>query len=236
MCWSANISLSMGMFGLLSAYIAYYKIEKLWAFNIFFFAIMQFIHWIGYLVINDCDNSINKSMAYANYLHVCFQPFVWTLGFYGLFKKFKTITPQQLKNYWFVIQLSLLVSINCAMRIFSINLSKNIQYSTVDKSIEGCTYCGKTCSFSGKKHIGFSLPLRISPEYLTTNHFYHCLFLFLPLLFFNNTTRIVAVFTFITAMIPSIIYNVEATESAALWCTLTIFQLLITVCIVLNKR
>lgn len=234
MCWSKNVSLGMGIIGVIASYIAYYRIERLWAFNIFFFAIMQFIHWIGYLVINDCNSPINQAMSYANYLHVCFQPFVWTLGFYGLFSKYKTITNEQLKNYWFVIQLSFLVSLNCALRIFPINLSKDITFKTINKKHQGCAYCGKTCSISGKKHIGFTLPLRLGPEYLTTNHFYHFMFLFLPLLFFNNTTRIIALVTFITAMLPGMIYNADATESAALWCTLTIFQLLVTAYIVMT--
>ena len=59
-------------------------------------------------------------------------------------------------------------------------------------------------------------------------------YLFLPLLFFNNTTRLSAFVTFITAMIPSFIYKTEVTESAALWCTLTIFQLLLTAYIVMR--
>jgi hypothetical protein len=234
MCWSKNVSLYMGLVGIVASYVAYFKIEKLWAFNIFFFAIMQFIHWLGYLVINDCKNPLNKAMSYANYLHVCFQPFVWTLGFYGLFSKFKIITPQQLKNYWFVIQLSFLASLNCASRIFSIKMSKDFMFPTINKKHHGCAYCGKTCSFSGKEHIGFSLPLRIAPEYLTTNHFYHFMFLFLPLLFFNGITRLIAFVTFITAMIPGFIYKTEATESAALWCTLTIFQLLLTAYIIMR--
>ena len=234
MCWSKNVSLGMGLFGICASIVSYYRIEKLWSFNIFFFAIMQFIHYFGYLYINKCNNPINKFMSYANYLHVCFQPFVWTLGFYGLFKKYKIITGEQLRVYWFAIKLSLVASFICASRIFPIHISKALSFPLISKNHAGCAYCGKTCSFSGNRHIGFSLPLRIEPEYITTNHFYHFLFLFIPLLFFNNKTRLIALITFVTAMIPSIIYKTRATESAALWCTLTIFQLLVTIFIVLK--
>ena len=47
---------------------------------------MEIIQYIGYTVIDDCSNPTNRAMSYLNYILICFQPFVYLLGMYGLFK------------------------------------------------------------------------------------------------------------------------------------------------------
>ena len=91
MCWSENVSLMFTVIGAAASAYSYKYINRLWAISMLYFTLMQLIHYISYLVIDECNNPINISMAYVNYIHVAFQPLFYLLGIYGLFKTYKTI-------------------------------------------------------------------------------------------------------------------------------------------------
>ena len=84
MCWTKNVSLGFFIIGALFTYFSYYKVDKLWSLSVLYFTIMQLIHYIAYIVVDNCDHPLNKTMAYLNYVHIAFQPFIYLLGFYGL--------------------------------------------------------------------------------------------------------------------------------------------------------
>ena len=80
MCWSKNVSLIMTITGSLLGYYSYYHIDKLWSISVFYFTLMQLIHYLGYIVIDQCSNTFNYILTYANYIHIAFQPFFSSLG------------------------------------------------------------------------------------------------------------------------------------------------------------
>ena len=212
MCWSKNISLSMAVIGAVFAYYSYKYINKLWGISMAFFTIMQIIHYVGYIY-----------MAYTNYIHVCFQPFFFLLGFYGLFKMYKIITKKQLDNLYFILKLTIIVGFFSLSRLFPIH----IPGYTFELEENDCVWCGKTCTFTGNRHVSFSIPLRNKPYYFTPNHYSHFMFYFIIFFLFNFKT---SVFSFIMAIVsftPLIIYNTPAAEGATLWCGISIIQLMI---------
>tara|TARA_Y100000389_G_scaffold118121_1_gene115266 strand:- start:138 stop:875 length:738 start_codon:yes stop_codon:yes gene_type:complete len=233
MCFSEKASLSMAIFGGLSSIITYKYINIKAAACIFYFTLMQIIHYIAYLVIDDCNNKTNQLMSILNYHHICFQAPIWLIGWLGIFEKYKVIKPLHLKFMPILIGMALITSILMALRrlnfpIIITNENKEItRKSKLNEDMNGALQ-GKLCSRSGKKHVQFRLPLRTEPEYYSPNLYGHFIFFFIPLLFFNNTTRLLSIFTWTFGLfIPSFYYNLESSEVATVWCFLSIVQLII---------
>ncbi len=233
MCFSEKASLSMAILGGLSSIITFKYINIKAAACVFYFTLMQIIHYIGYLFIDDCNNKTNQLMSILNYYHICFQAPVWLIGWLGVFERYSIVKPLYLKFMPLLIGMALISSILMALRrfdfpVFVNNEKKNIlKNSFVNDDIHGALQ-GKLCSRSGKKHIQFRLPLRTEPTYYTPNLFVHFMFFFIPLLFFNNTTRILSLFTWLSGvLIPTLYYKLETSEVATVWCFLSIVQLVI---------
>ena len=130
-----------------------------------------------------------------------FQAPVWLIGWLGVFEKFKVVSPLHLKFMPLLIAVASITSVLMILRRFdapSTISSPNktiLEKSKVNDNVNGALQ-GKLCSKTGKQHIQFRLPLRTEPSYYTPNLFGHFLFFFIPLLLFNNTTRILSIFTY----------------------------------------
>lgn len=228
MCFSQNISLFMVILGSISTIISFKYINYKAAFMIFYFTLMQIIHYLGYMVIDDCNNKLNKTLSVLNYIHICFQPPIYLFGLWGLFDKYKIINSTQLKSFYILLPMASVTSILCLLQMYEFkNPILNKTDKLVTKTSSECDLCGKKCSFSGKKHIKFTLPLRKGPEYFTPGTYVHFLFFFIPLLFWNNITRLISLFMFISAFIPNVIYKLEGAETATTWCGISIVQLIL---------
>jgi len=215
--------------GLLGAKYTYDNVNKFQAMSFFYFSLMQLIHYLGYKVIDQCQNKWNKALSYVNYIHICFQPFVYLLGLYGLFQRFNIITVKQLSQFSLIIKFSVLAGVLSLLRLIG---NKNHPLS---KNNDNCIFCGDACSFSGKKHIVFTLPLRKEPVYITPTVYNHFLFFFIPLLLFNNTTRLISLFMYITANIPLYYYGIKPSENATIWCYHSIAQLFVVLVYAMMK-
>ena len=201
---------------------------------IFYFTLMQIIHYIAYLVIDDCNNKTNQLMSILNYYHICFQGPAWLIGWLGIFEKYSIIKPLYLKFMPLLIGMALITSILMALRRLNFiplgaqtNENKEItRKHMVNEDINGSLQ-GKLCSRSGKEHIQFRVPLRTEPSYYTPNLYGHFFFFFIPFLFFNNTTRLLSLFTWVFGiLIPTLYYNLESSEVATVWCFISIVQIL----------
>ena len=64
MCWSKNVSLTFSILGTALGYYSYNNIDKLWGVSIYYFTLMQIIHYLGYTVINKCNNNFNYFLTY----------------------------------------------------------------------------------------------------------------------------------------------------------------------------
>ena len=66
--------------------------------------------------------------------------------------------------------------------------------------------------------------------------FSHMLFLFGPFLLFNNITRFVGLFIFITALAPSFILGIDPAETSSLWCANSIVQFIVSMLIIIYSK
>ena len=85
MCFSENISLSIGITGLLSSFYFYFYKKNIYAsVGIGYFALMEILQFFQYKVINQCNNDYNKFLTNIGYIHICFQPLffnIWLFAF-----------------------------------------------------------------------------------------------------------------------------------------------------------
>lgn len=193
----------------------------------FYFTLMQLIHYLGYLVIDDCENPLNQGLAYANFVHIAFQPLFYLVGLYGLFRVYKIVTARQLVSLRYFAYLAAIAGVMSVMRVFP------MQYPL---KTEGCAFCGPPCTRTGKQHIAPTVPLRTRPYYVTPGVFFHFLLIFGPPLLYNNVTRGIALVTYASAAAPDFLYDVTTAEAAALWCGIAIAQMAATTLIALYNR
>ena len=227
MCWSENISLMFTVIGAAAAAYAYKHVDHLWALSMFYFTIMQFIHYISYLVIDECGNPINIAMAYANYVHVAFQPFFYLLGLFGLFKTYKTISKDQLISLRYFIYASVFFGFFYTIRLFPL-------YQPLETT--GCAWCGPPCAITGKEHVDLTVPLRLRPYYWTPGSFMHFFLFFIPLLLYNNLTRLISILFLASASVPMVLYDLPPSEAGTTWCGISIAQLIILTAIVVYYK
>ena len=86
MCFSENISLGIGLTGLLSSIYLYSK-NKYASIGIGYFSLMEIIQFFQYKVIDQCNNNYNKFLTYIGYIHICFQPLFFNLWLFAYTKK-----------------------------------------------------------------------------------------------------------------------------------------------------
>ena len=73
MCFSENISLAIGITGILSSFY-FYKKNIYASIGIGYFALMEILQFFQYKVIDQCSNKYNKFLTNLGYIHICFQP------------------------------------------------------------------------------------------------------------------------------------------------------------------
>lgn len=152
MCFSQNISLLIGVIGILASLYFYNNKNTYAAIGIGYFALMEILQYFQYMVIDQCDNEYNKLLTNIGYIHICFQPLFFNLWLFEFTKK---------PNFIF-IYMSFFAGILLTSRIFFV------------KDDELCDgkhepLCGdNTCSFSGKRHIAWNLRLRAAGKYWFT--------------------------------------------------------------------
>ncbi len=214
MCFNIVSSGVMAVIGIIATVYSYMKLNGLVAFGIFYFTLMEIIHVFGYTVIDRCENKLNKFLAYLNYVHISFQPFIFTLFVYGLLR-FYNLTKVNFDNFKIVLGLSLVASFFMLSRLFG----KKTEYD--------CNLCSHiACVSSGKHHLKIATPLRTEPEYFTPNLFIHFLFFFIPAMFLGKYGIMMAIFIFITFIGLIRGLKIKATEGATVWCLASVGQLI----------
>jgi hypothetical protein len=225
MCFSIEMSAFMFGFGILTSSIAYNKTNIELTSIIAYFTIMQAIHILGYLYINDCNNIINRFASYSNYIHISFQPFFTILGIYGLMKYTNNIDKNSIIRVNYALSISFVIGLFLLSTMFYIPIINN-KLST--KRSVSCGWCGKTCSFKGEKHINFSLPLRY-PSYTSPSLFIHMFGMFVLPLFINKFAAFCSLILFITTFIPAYIHGIKTSEAGTIWCFTSILQCIVII-------
>ena len=78
MCFSENISLTIGLIGIISS-IYFYPKNIYASIGIGYFALMEILQYFQYKVINECNNKYNKFLTILGEIHICFQPLFFNL-------------------------------------------------------------------------------------------------------------------------------------------------------------
>lgn len=228
MCFSFNASTFMFILGNVTAIYSYYNINYKIAFSLFYFSIMQLLHMIGYLTINKCSNNINQYTSYLNYIHICFQPLIWLFGLWGLYEFIGNNNKESLIRIYYALILCFIAGIFLLLRLFNIPRQK----LSLKNDNNSCMWCGPPCSFKGKKHINFTLPLRI-PNYFTPSMFIHAFLFFIVPLFINKFFALITLILALTTFIPAYYHKIWTSEAATIWCFTAIMQIISTIIIAL---
>jgi len=220
MCFSLTSSLIMTGVGIAISTYAYFKINKIVAFGLFYFTLMEIIQSFGYLVINKCSSKLNIFLAYANFIHIAFQPFVFTLMIFGLLK-FYNLTSVKYESFKYILIFSFIASLFVLSRLWG------------KKSIN-CDLCAsRPCISRGKHHLKIETPLRTDPEYFTPNFFIHFIFFFIPVCFLGPYAIAISVFILITFLLLTHFLKLGHSEASTTWCLASSGQFLFVIIFVI---
>jgi len=210
MCFSENISLTIGIVGILSS-IYFYPKNIYASLGIGYFALMEIIQFFQYKVIDQCDNIYNKLLTNIGYIHICFQPLFFNLWLFAFIKK---------PNFIF-IYMSFFAGLLLASRLFFV---KNKELC--DNKNE--PLCGKiTCALSGSKHIAWNIRLRAAGKYwFTPSIGLHFFMWVIPALTILKIKPIIAIL--LTGPYFGYLLTNNIHEAPAIWCYTAISQMLLT--------
>lgn len=208
MCFSENISLAIGITGILSS--LYFSKKNIYAsIGIGYFSLMEIIQFFQYKVINQCNNKYNIFLTILGYIHICFQPLFFNIWLFAFTKK---------PNFTF-IYMSFFAGLLLLSRLFFVKDNE-----LCDSKNE--PLCGKnTCSFSGEKHIAWNVRLR-SPNWVTPSIFLHFFMWVIPALTIFEIKPIMAVL--LTGPYLGYLLTNNIHEWPAIWCYTVIGQMLLT--------
>lgn len=210
MCFSENISLGIGLTGLIvSLYL--FPINKYASIGIGYFALMEILQYFQYKVIDQCENPDNQLLTKIGYIHICFQPLFFNLWLFAFVEK---------PNFTY-LYMSFIAGLLLASRLFLVKDSE-----LCDGNNE--PLCGKkTCSFSGNKHIAWNLRLRSSGKHwFTPSIGLHFFMWVAPVLTIFQLKPLMA--TILTGPYLGVLLTRNIHEQPAIWCYTAIGQIIFT--------
>lgn len=210
MCFSENISLLIGLTGILSS-LYFYNKNIYASIGIGYFALMEIIQYFQYKVINECNNKYNKFLTKLGYIHICFQPLFFNLWLFAFTKQ---------PNYIF-IYMSFLAGLLLTTRIFDVK-----DYELCNNKTE--PLCGiNTCAYSGNKHIAWNVRLRAPGMYWYTPsiglHFFMWVIPVLTIFQLKPTIAMILTGPYLGYFLTNNIH-----EQPAIWCYTEIAQMILT--------
>ena len=226
MCFSENMSLTIGVIGILSS-LYFFNKNKYASIGIGYFAIMEILQYFQYKVIDQCSNNYNKFLTNLGYIHICFQPLFFNLWLFAFTKK---------PNFTF-IYMSFFAGLLLVSRIFFVEDHELCDYNNEP-------LCGKTtCTYSGIKHLLWNIRLRAPGKYwFTPSIGLHFFMWVIPVLTIYQLKPFLAMlFTMPYIAFFLTLYNIKReknditrlqTEGAAIWCYTAIAQFLVTYLII----
>jgi hypothetical protein len=214
MCFSEQISLAIGITGILSSFYFYQKKYLYASIGIGYFALMEILQFFQYRVINQCNNNYNKFLTNIGYIHICFQPLFINLWLFEFTKN---------PNFIF-LYMSFFAGILLASRIIFV---KDYELCDVNEPL-----CGKrTCSYSGKRHIAWNVRMRSTGKYWFKPSFgLHFFMWTIPALLSFQLKPILAMLLsmpYVPYILNGGIWS-NIHEQASIWCYTEISQMLIT--------
>ena len=210
MCFSEQMSLVIGITGLLAG-VYFYKKNIYAAIGIGYFALMEILQYFQYKVINECNNDYNKLLTNIGYLHICFQPLFINIWLFAFIKK-----PNFIYLYMCFFAGLLLASRLLWVKDDELCDTKNEPL------------CGpNTCAYSGERHIAWNLRLRAAGKnWFTPSIGLHFFMWVVPALTILQVKPLLALL--LTGPYLGFLLTNNIHEQPAIWCYTGIGQMLIT--------
>jgi len=210
MCFSENLSLAFGIFGIVSS-VYFYPKNKYASIGIGYFALMEILQYFQYKVIDQCDNDYNKFLTDLGYVHICFQPLFFNIWLFAF-----TNHP----NFIF-LYMSFFAGLLLLSRLFFVKENELCDHKNEPM-------CGKiTCSFSGNRHIAWNVRLRAAGQYwFTPSIGLHFFMWVIPALIIFQMKPLLAVL--LTGPYLGILLTNNIHEIPTIWCYTSVVQFLLT--------
>lgn len=211
MCFTENVSLTIGIAGILASYYFYNKNKLYASIGIGYFALMEILQFFQYKVVNQCDNKYNKFLAYLGYYHICFQPLFFNIWLFSFIHKPNFI----------ILYMAFFAGLLLASRTLFV---KDNELCETDKE----ALCGnKTCVFSGTRHIAWNVRLRNPGKWGFTPSIGLYFFMFcIPVLSTFQWKPILM--TLLSGPYLGIFLTKNIHEKPAIWCYTSIMQMLLS--------
>ena len=147
MCWSMEASAGLVVAGAVSTTVTYKRGDNaaIWG-TMAYFTAMEALQVAGYLVIDDCGTTSNKSVTLLSYLHIVFQPFV--INWFAM-----ELVPDPVKHKvrgWVYA----LCGVSAGVMLIQI-----LPWPALGQCHPGSPLCGaEYCTVSGNWHIAWQVP------------------------------------------------------------------------------
>lgn len=179
-----------------------------------YFALMEALQAAGYLVVDQCDNPLNQSVALLSFLHIVFQPF-----FINAFAMELVPAPVRARSR---VTVYLVCGASAVMMLLQL-----YPFSWADVCRTGSTLCGpELCTVSGEWHIGWEVPfnglLRPVEQFLGVHATFptYALAAFVVPLFYG-AWRFVIFHALLGPILASLLTD-NPNEMPAIWCLFSI--------------
>ena len=147
MCWSMEASAGLVVAGAVATTVTYKRGDSaaIWG-TMAYFTAMEALQVAGYLVIDDCGATSNKSVTLLSYLHIVFQPFV--INWFAM-----ELVPDPVKHKvrgWVYA----LCGVSAGVMLIQI-----LPWPALGQCHPGSPLCGaEYCTVSGNWHIAWQVP------------------------------------------------------------------------------
>ena len=194
----------------------------------FYFALMEGLQFFQYLVINQCDTTINIILTALGWVHICWQPLFSNFAFSALDPKNQK--KERDETWKFVLKMCFASGLFMALRIaipaFTQMSEESFLFKPCASEIEGV--CGqKTCTENGIYHLKWTFKM-LKPSYVFPSISAHFLFMFVAP--FLLGLQLQSIILFMTGPAIALLFT-KATdgERASIWCFFSIAESFITI-------
>jgi hypothetical protein len=215
------MSLTFAMIGLAMSGYVYVRLKNTQlAMGVFYFFLMEFLQYFQYLTIDQCENPTNRILTLVGFLHICFQPY-----FTHLLNASVTSRPSDLERWLVVMRLCLIGGFMIAGRYFLTQVTDwDRQHFDNDTLSTEWIRGEDLCTFSGKFHLAWSVPMA-DPTYYVPGTQLHSFLMFVPFFVVKFRNFILGVFLWATGPYLAAYVTDNLMEQASIWCFFSIAQI-----------
>jgi hypothetical protein len=220
MCFNKELSLAFSVIGTVVATWLYVRYRNLAAFvGVMYFVLMEFLQYVQYLHIDQCDTQWNRTLTVLGFLHICYQPFFTHLlnGSVAKSEKRKYL-------FAFIRRLSLISgSFMFARYLLADESNATLGPSQGDVEWVRGRHADDLCTYKGNYHLAWKLPLA-EPTYYIPSNFIHFFMMHAPFFAMELPNWIPGLVLYATGPLLASYITSNLHEQASIWCFFSIAQ------------